>query len=230
MMENDEHIVLESMAEFAENPEPRCPCTLVLDVSGSMSGKRIDSVNKGLRSFKETLSDNHLTASRAEIAVVTFNHEHRVVQDFVTVNNFEPPRLYADGGTCISSALEQSLDMLSERKRVYRANGVSYFRPISILITDGHPQNDNIENLHRVAEEIRQQEEGRHLAFFSFGVADADMDLLGRISSPTRPPKMLHEAQIEGIFQWLSNSVSAISHSQPGERISLPSPEKYLDY
>ena len=27
--------------EFAENPEPRCPCLLLLDTSGSMAGKPI---------------------------------------------------------------------------------------------------------------------------------------------------------------------------------------------
>jgi uncharacterized protein with von Willebrand factor type A (vWA) domain len=32
--------------EFAENPEPRCPCVLLLDTSNSMSGKRIDELNK----------------------------------------------------------------------------------------------------------------------------------------------------------------------------------------
>ena len=228
MLNEPEH--LEEIIEFAENPEPRCPCTLLLDVSGSMGGKRIDSVNRGLQSFKDTLTEDHLTASRAEIAVVTFNHRHKVVQEFVTVNNFSPPTLHADGGTTISSAIEKSLDMLSERKRQYRANGVPYFRPISILITDGQPQNDSRDALDRVADEVRRQEDGRHLAFFAFGVEGADMELLARLSSPARPPKMLHEAQIEGIFQWLSNSVSSISHSQPGERLQLPAQEQYLDF
>ena len=29
-------------AEFADNPEPRCPCLLLLDVSGSMAGGKIE--------------------------------------------------------------------------------------------------------------------------------------------------------------------------------------------
>ena len=28
--------------EFVENPEPRCPCLLLLDTSGSMNGSQID--------------------------------------------------------------------------------------------------------------------------------------------------------------------------------------------
>jgi Mg-chelatase subunit ChlD len=32
-------------ATFAENPENRCPVVLVLDTSGSMSGKRISQLS-----------------------------------------------------------------------------------------------------------------------------------------------------------------------------------------
>ncbi len=37
-------------AEFAENPEPRCPCLLLLDTSGSMAGAPIAQLNLGIRS------------------------------------------------------------------------------------------------------------------------------------------------------------------------------------
>ena len=33
-------------SEFAENPEPRVPCVLLLDVSGSMSGQPIAELKK----------------------------------------------------------------------------------------------------------------------------------------------------------------------------------------
>ena len=41
--------------EFVENAEPRCPCVLLLDTSGSMSGEPIAELNAGLRSFQEEL-------------------------------------------------------------------------------------------------------------------------------------------------------------------------------
>ena len=34
-------IPLQDMVEFADNPEPRCPCVLILDNSGSMRGRPI---------------------------------------------------------------------------------------------------------------------------------------------------------------------------------------------
>ena len=39
---------------IADNPEPRLPCVLLLDVSKSMAGPRIGSLNEGLRELTAT--------------------------------------------------------------------------------------------------------------------------------------------------------------------------------
>ncbi len=46
--------------EFDDNPEPRCPCVLLLDTSYSMSDAPIFELNAGLQAFKEALSDDDL--------------------------------------------------------------------------------------------------------------------------------------------------------------------------
>jgi uncharacterized protein YegL len=46
--------------DFASNPEPRCPCLLLLDVSGSMSGRPIEELNAGLATFRDELSTDSL--------------------------------------------------------------------------------------------------------------------------------------------------------------------------
>jgi hypothetical protein len=45
---------------FADNPEPRCPCLLLLDTSGSMSGRPITALNSGLVAFKDDLAADSL--------------------------------------------------------------------------------------------------------------------------------------------------------------------------
>ncbi len=42
-------------SDFASNPEPRCPCILLLDVSGSMNGRPINELNAGLVTFRVPL-------------------------------------------------------------------------------------------------------------------------------------------------------------------------------
>lgn len=61
---------LEDAVEFAENPEPRCPCVLLLDTSGSMQGAAIDALNQGLRTFQEELTKDALASKQVEVAVV----------------------------------------------------------------------------------------------------------------------------------------------------------------
>ena len=57
---------------FAENPEPRCPCLLLLDTSGSMAGQPITELNAGLRAFYEELQGDSLASKRVEVALVSF--------------------------------------------------------------------------------------------------------------------------------------------------------------
>src|SRR5438270_313852 len=57
---------------FADNPEPRAPCVLLLDTSRSMEGERIAQLNEGLLALKEHLEADDLARKRVELAIVTF--------------------------------------------------------------------------------------------------------------------------------------------------------------
>ena len=59
-------------AEFAENPEQRCPCVLLIDTSTSMRGAPIDQLNHALIEFKEELVGDAMAAKRVELAIITF--------------------------------------------------------------------------------------------------------------------------------------------------------------
>ncbi len=67
-------------AEFADNPEPRCPVVLVLDTSGSMAGAAIQELNEGLRAFSEALKNDRLASLRVEVAMVTFGGHVRCLE------------------------------------------------------------------------------------------------------------------------------------------------------
>src|ERR1700722_7575138 len=95
---------------LAANPEPRCPCVLLLDVSGSMAtivanagadtgetvqqdGRtyrvvsggttRIDLLNEGMRSYHAEIMGDSLAAQRVEVSVITFGSSVQAVVPFV---------------------------------------------------------------------------------------------------------------------------------------------------
>lgn len=219
---------LEDVTGFADAPEDRCACVLLLDVSNSMTGDPIRMVNDAIRSFKDEVSRDALSSQRVQIAVVAFNHEVNIKQDFIDVSKFKPPVLTASGGTKIAGAVNRALDMLDQQKKVYRANDIGVYRPIVLLITDGYPEHDTPEEIDEAARRISEEEVGRHVVFFAFGIKGADMGKLAEIS--VRKPRRVDEAQISEIFQWLSDSVSMIAESQPGDRLALPTPPGDTDY
>ena len=187
-----------------------------------MHGNRIDAVNQGIREFRKAILQDPVAASRAELATVAFYHQNRLAQNFVTAQEFEPPTITASGATDRSGAIHHGITILEQRKRTYRSNGIESCRPLATLITDGEPTADDPELLRNISDYIASQEEGRHLTFCTFAVEGANLQKLSIIAPPNRPPAMLHEARIENLFLWLSNSMSAMTHSQPGERLRHP--------
>ena len=205
--------------EFAENPEPRCPCVLLLDTSGSMSGERIAALNEGLQTFRNDLLQDNLAGKRVELAIVTFDSNVHIEQDFTTVENFHPPVLTAQGLTFTASGINKALDLLQERKRQYKNNGISYYRPWVFLITDGAPYGEEDYLLAQVAQRVKEEEANKRVAFFAVGVEGADMNILQQIS--VRSPIKLKGLNFREMFVWLSASMQRVSHSKPDEQVPL---------
>lgn len=213
---------LEEAVEFAENPEPRCPCVLLLDVSGSMQGPPINALNEGLQTFKNELNRDDLAKKRVEVAIVSFNTEVKVVEDFVTADQFEPPTLIAQGLTHMGSAIHKGLDIIEARKAQYRTNGVTYYRPWVFLITDGEPQGELDSVVEQAAQRIKSDEANKRVAFFAVGVEGANMTQLSQIV--VRTPLKLIGLNFQEMFIWLSASMQRVSQSKPDEQVPLPPP------
>jgi uncharacterized protein YegL len=204
-------------AEFAENPEPRCACLLLLDTSSSMSPttgpKPIDALNAGLRAFEKDIQADAIAKMRVEIAIVTFGHEGvQKRQDFITADVFKAPTLQAGGLTPMGAAIQLGLDMIHDRKKQYADFGIVYFRPWILLITDGEPTDGWQEAASRTQAELLDN----RFEFYAVAVAGANTENLTRIT-----PRVLSldGLKFADLFVWLSSSLKPTSKSAPGTQI-----------
>ena len=221
--------------QLADNPEPRLPVCLILDRSSSMSNMgRIDKLNMAVAKLKAELSDDTLASQRVELSLVTYNHEVEYV-DFRSADAFEPPDLQASGGTMVCPAVNTALDLLAGHKQAYREAGMSYYRPLGVLLSGGRFENDTAEELAMVKQRLASEEKSRGLAFFAFGFEDADTDALSRITPPNRPPRSIGDAgNMAGLFEWWVSGQCGCGtrmwSSDPGELLELDDLDSYLAY
>lgn len=219
-----------SKVGIASPEQPHCATLLLLDTSGSMvENRKIDQLNEGMRFFKEEILKDELASSRVDIAVVTFgDREVKAVHPFTSIQDFQPPALSANGDTPMGDAILEGINLIERRKKIYRDQGVNYYRPWVFMITDGEPTDmkKGDQKWAMVKDTIADCEKNGKLLFFSVGVEPANMALLNEIMPPSRGAIKLRHGNFREMFQWLSNSQEKIVRSDigPGEMVKLEAP------
>ncbi|MEB3181983.1 MAG: VWA domain-containing protein [Nostocaceae cyanobacterium] len=205
---------LEEIVEFAENSPPRRPCVLLLDTSGSMGSDAINALNYGLWQLKQDLLADDLARQQLELAIVTFDSQVKLVQNFVTADNFCPPILQTQGLSHIAHGIHKALDMIQLCKFRYREKGIVYYRPWVLMITDGHFLVHSEEIMDWAVRRIKEEEEREQVAFFAVGVARANMQKLREIA--VRPPISLplDGLNLGKMFKFIQSVYSLPPHRQ----------------
>ena len=164
-----------SPASVTERTVPR-DLTVVLDVSGSMSGEKMEQARAALRALLASLSE----ADR--FRMIAFSDQVRLYRrewsggTAAAIDQAEAwvDRLRAEGGTNISGALDEAFEAESP------ANRLSFV----IFITDGLPSIGE-QNPERIAERVERARGQSRV--FAFGVGyDVNTYLLDRLSAAAR--------------------------------------------
>lgn len=212
-----------TQSNFNEEPrvaapnEPHLACVLLLDTSGSMSGAPIESLNKGINNFIQQTAMDEMAQKRVDVAIVAFDDEPRVEMDFTPISQMEPVRLTTGGLTAMGAAINKAIDMVKERNRFYASLGTQCFKPWIFMITDGAPTDDITAAAQRIQEEENKGSHGK-LKFFALGVNGYDKETLFKL---TKRVMELENTDFSGIFNWMSESMCAISVSRVGENVQL---------
>lgn len=206
--------------EFAINQERRCPLILLLDTSSSMKGNKIDLLNKSVNILRNDLIEDELASLRVEIAIIKFGGEKAtLVQEFSNVDNFVFSDLETSGLTPMGSAVDLALDLLDQRKNIYKKNAIKSYCPWIFMLTDGYPTDKGWEN---AAKRIKEQQNRGKIIFFAVGVSDFNKNKLMEFCTDERPPVSVHESKFAEMFIWISKSMKSFSNSQKGDEVDLP--------
>lgn len=201
--------------------EPHLACILLLDVSGSMSGDPIWNLNKAIRQFKEQVCKDEIARKRVDVAIVTFASNVHVVSDFVPIEKLPNVNLQAGGATMMAEGIDKAIDMVKKRNAFYQQIGIPFFKPWIFMITDGLPNSSKIA-MDQVAQRIHKEEtsgSNGKLKFWILGLAEYNCKEMFKL---TKRVMELRGYDFTGIFDWLSESMTAISQSTVGETVPLP--------
>ncbi len=209
------------------NTSARIPVCLCLDTSGSMKNNQaIEALNKGVETLYNSIRNDSQASNSCEICVVTFDSEVKIVENFSTIKKKSKIKLKADGGSALAQGIIKSLDLLEKRKNEYKQNGVEYYQPWLVIITDGKPGDE--EFILEAQERTKILLDEKKLTIFPVAVGcDTNKAKLKKILEVLDgfclTPRAIHlkDLNFADLFEFIGKSVSVISASAIGESVKL---------
>ncbi|MFH1114458.1 MAG: VWA domain-containing protein [Pseudomonadota bacterium] len=172
--------VLKRIRDLWENVKAPATISLLLDRSGSMRGKPLESAKEGAIRFIKAMKP------RDQLEVVIFNHQVQVLTPFCLVRNCAEQAMsridevFAEGETALYDAVDRSYLRLLElqKKDPKRRYGM-------IVLSDG-VDNHSLTGRHDFLDKLPKQEDFGAPKIFTIAYGTkADQDLLKRISNRT---------------------------------------------
>ncbi len=184
------------------------PVMLLLDVSGSMSGVKIDTLNEAVRSMLNTFIDETTNETDIVVAIITFGNELKRLFPFTPAAQVRFENLSAYGGTPLGEALKMAKAIIEDREET---PGRAY-RPTVVLVSDGRPGDEWRQPLQAFISEGRAAKCDRMAMAIG---ADADPEVLGSfIQGTTNPRFEAHRAsEIRNFFKMVTMSVTTRTRS-----------------
>ncbi|HHP0471188.1 TPA: vWA domain-containing protein [Vibrio harveyi] len=185
------------------------PVVLLLDVSSSMSGDKIENLNKAVEDMLDTFAQEEKMETEIFISVITFGNQVELQVPYTKASQVQWQGLQANGMTPMGTALKMAKAMIEDKETTpSRA-----YRPTIVLVSDGQP-NDSWE---RPLEDFIS--EGRSSKCDRMAMAigrDADETVLKRFIEGTPHDLFYSEnaGQLHEFFQRVTMSVTMRTQSK----------------
>jgi uncharacterized protein YegL len=201
---------------FASNKRKRIPYLFLCDISGTMSGKPIEELDRAYELMRSYLADpnNKLAGTDVEAGVIEYGWRANERVPFTEGKSLPAHRFpHTEEQTAMGAAIDLGLDKIKARKSLYRKNGIEWHRPGLIIMTDGKPTDMDV--FEKAAARLNEARNKKRVAVYPIGIGKfADMDALNKLA----PARRLDASQIADFFEVLSRSASESAES--GREIS----------
>jgi uncharacterized protein YegL len=194
------------------------PVILLLDVSGSMAGSKIENLNEAVKDMLGTFRDTENGEIEIHVAIITFGAEVSLHQPLASVSNIAWHDLSAFGSTPLGMALKMAKAMIEDKKVVpSRA-----YRPTVVLVSDGQPTDDWQQPLADFIQDGRSSKCDRMAMAIG---ADADESVLGKFIEGTKNRLFYAEnaKQLRDFFKFVTMSVTIRTQSKDKNIVPEPS-------
>ncbi|WP_413204211.1 TerY-C metal binding domain-containing protein [Rhodospirillum sp. A1_3_36] len=187
----------------------RLPIYFLVDVSESMVGKNLYSLEEGIGAIVSTLRKDPYALETAFLSVIAFAGKAKTVVPLTELVAFYPPELPAGGGTALGAALSHLMDEIDRTVVVTTPNRKGDWRPIVFLLTDGHPTDDPSKALDRWNRSYRNRV---NMVAVSIG-GGADHTLLKRLTDEVIVFNDSAHDAFARFVKWVSMSIQSQSRS-----------------
>lgn len=194
--------------EFVKSERRQLPVILLLDVSGSMYGGKINTLNKAVKEMLESFSGDESTKAEINVGIVTFGANVTLNTDITPAKNINWIDLEADGLTPLGKALDEAKNLIEDKNKIPSRS----YRPTVVLVSDGQPNDDWESKLNSFINDGRTSKCDR----WALGIGeDADLDVLSQFINDREKKVFKAEdaSQIIKFFRFITMSTMQRSKS-----------------
>ncbi len=192
--------------------EKHVACAVLVDTSDSMkNGNAIGQVNEGIRLLIDQIMNDSQAQGVVDLCIIEFNSDVSVVHPFAPISKVEVAPLKARGMTSLNQAILTGLDLVEERRSLYKTTSTLAWRPWLFLITDGLPTDPQLES--EAKRRLQDAMDRKRVIFFPVAVSGADEKHLA--SYPCTKTLKVTDNDFTSAFKWLSTSMIHIGNSDP---------------
>ncbi len=198
------------------------PVFLLVDVSGSMKGEKIETVNVALKEMLNNFKKIENPKGVIELSIIAFgNGKAQVIKQLSKIADSEQFEFAADGNTPMGMAFESVAELIEDYSVVSRRA----YTPTIVIISDGNPTdfagynaNMSEDDIYEWAalKKLQNGERSSKATRLAMGIgSDVDMRILKAFINNEEIPviKARDNDTIAKFFKWVTMSISVRSVS-----------------